>query len=491
MTYWLQGARQRPQARPLQEQQSADLRLFDDARSRLSLALLGTLTIAALLAFVAFPARRVVVAADGRQIVVVSREDDMATILDSAGVQRDPGDVLLHGDGQIAIERALPVMLTVDGRTLAWRTRAPNVGALLDEMDVHVGPYDAITYDGHPVGLNDSIVSPAPSLSAATNHDGVTGSQALPASIRIDIKRAIPMTVIEDGRTLNLQSTASTLEQALRAAGVRLGPADRIFPSPATPLRAGMEVTIDHATRFTLHIGDTTRVFYTHQATLEAALAESGLTFGPEDRVDPPLSVAVTEGLDARVIRVTDRPFYVTKPVQHVTVFQPDTSLTGTQTRRVEGSDGQMVTEYRIGIEDGVEVEKTLMGQYYDPAPVDTVIYYAASSLNSAPFTPADHQVSRVLRMYGTWYNAASSGKRPTNPAYGITRSGMLLTKGIVAVDPTVIPLGTRLYIPGYGFAVAGDTGGGIIGDRIDLGYPDGVAVDWYTGWTDVYVLAP
>jgi 3D (Asp-Asp-Asp) domain-containing protein len=252
-----------------------------------------------------------------------------------------------------------------------------------------------------------------------------------------------------------------------------------------------MEVRIEHASTFTLHIGDTSRVFYTHQETLEAALAEVGLTFGPEDRVDPPLSVAVTDGMEARIVRVSGRPFYERQPVEHVTVFQPDTSLTGTETYRVEGSDGELVTEYRIRIEDGVEVEKTFVDQYYEPEPVDTVIYYAASALNSADFSPADHQVIQVLRMYGTWYNAASSGRPATHPDYGITRSGALLTKGIVAVDPNVIPLGTRLYIPGYGFAVALDTGGGIIGDRIDLGYPDGVAVDWYTGWTDVYILGP
>ena len=491
MTYWLQGARQRPQARQLQKQQSADLSLLQTTRARFSLALVGTLTIAALLAFVVFPPRKLVVDADGQEIVVVSRQDDIAYVLDSAGVERDAGDVIVMGDAVIDVERALPVLLSVDGRTLAWRTRALTVEALLSEAGIHVSPFDRITFNGSAAGLQESVLGPSPVLTAAIGGNGLTDTEVEPRGIVVEVKRAVPVTVTEDGRSINLHSTASTLEQVLREAGIRLGPADRIFPSPATPVRSGMEVSIEHATTFTLHIGETSRTFYTHQETLEAALAEAGLTFGPEDRVDPPLSVAVSEGLEARVVRVSGRPFYESQPVEHVTVFQADESLSGTQTRRVEGSDGQLVTEFRIVIEDGIEVEKTFVNQAYDPAPVDTVIYYAASALNSTTFSPAAHQVTQVKRMYGTWYNAASSGKPDTHPAYGITRSGMPLTKGIVAVDPNVIPLGTRLYIPGYGFAVAADTGGGIVGDRIDLGYPDGVQVDWYTGWTDVYILAP
>src|SRR5690606_10857839 len=152
------------------------------------------------------------------------------------------------------------------------------------------------------------------------------------------------VTVVEDGRTLNLQSTASTLGDVLREAGIRLGPADRIFPSPSTPVRAGMEVSIEHATTFKLHIGETSRTFFTHETTLEAALAESGLTFGPDDRIEPPLSATVTDGLEARVIRVTGRPIFESETVEHVTVFKPDPTLSGTQTRRIEGSDGQLVT---------------------------------------------------------------------------------------------------------------------------------------------------
>jgi 3D (Asp-Asp-Asp) domain-containing protein len=51
------------------------------------------------------------------------------------------------------------------------------------------------------------------------------------------------------------------------------------------------------------------------------------------------------------------------------------------------------------------------------------------------------------------------------------TAIGLLAERGVVAVDPSVIPLGTHLYIEGYGYAVAGDTGGDIQGHRIDLCY--------------------
>lgn len=491
MTYWLQDARRRPQARPLPEQQSAQPRLSSTSRTRLSAALAVTLTVAGLLAFVVFPPRKLVVEVDGHDVVVVSRQDDLARVLESAGVTPDRGDVLVVGDSEIAVEHAQPVVVNVDGRSLSWRSRAPTVGALLGEIGVAAGPYDEVRFNGFPVSPDDAIPAVAPVLSAALESPGLSQTVGDSQGIVLDVKRAVPLTLVEDGRTFSLHSTASTLEQVLREAGVRLGPADRVFPLPATPVRAGMEVRIDHATTFTLNIGEASRTFYTHQETLEAALAEAGLTFGPDDRVEPPLSVSVTDGMEARIVRVSGRPFYESRPVRHVTVFRPDESLTGTQTRRVGGRDGQLVTEYRIVIEDGAEVEKTFVKEAYDPAPVDTVIYYAASALNSATFAPADHQVTQVKRMYGTWYNAASSGKPATHDAYGITRSGMPLTKGIVAVDPRVIPLGTRLYIPGYGFAVAADTGGGIVGDRIDLGYPDGVQVDWHTGWTDVYILAP
>lgn len=488
MTYWLQGAPARPVARQqLRKLDPVQIRLLSNTRSRLRWALLATIALIVVLAFVIFPPQRLSVNADGQEIVVVSRQDDIVGLLDSAGVSRDPGDVLVKTDSYIAVERAVPVLVSVDGRLLSWRSREATLGEVLDEMSIHVSPYDAISLNGEEVALSQPI--PAPVAASATAL--VQGQAAsAPPALDISVKRAVPLTLNEDGLALGLQSSRATISEVLRDAGVQLGPADQIFPPPSTPVSAGMHIEVSHADEITVRIGGSSRTIYTHQQTLEAALAEAGLTFGPDDRVEPALSGAVTNGMEARLVRVSGREIEEKEDVEHVTVFRPDESLTGTQTRRVTGSDGVKVTVFKVVIEDGVEIEKTLERVYHDPEPVDTVIYYAPSSLESTGINPASLKVASTMRMYGTWYNAASSGRAATHPSYGITASGVPVTKGIVAVDPAVIPLGTRLYIPGYGFAVAGDTGGGIKGNMIDLGYPDGVAVDWNTGWTDVFILS-
>ncbi len=61
----------------------------------------------------------------------------------------------------------------------------------------------------------------------------------------------------------------------------------------------------------------------------------------------------------------------------------------------------------------------------------------------------------------------------------GDTATGMATGRGIIAVDPSVIPLGSRVYVSGYGAAIAADTGGAIIGNRIDVWLPCGEAEDW------------
>ena len=120
------------------------------------------------------------------------------------------------------------------------------------------------------------------------------------------------------------------------------------------------------------------------------------------------------------------------------------------------------------------------------------MIYYSRGAARSTGSAAADLNIDEHDAHVGTWYNPASSGRPLRQQALRRHRDRHAGDeRGVVAVDPKVIPLGTRLYIPGYGFAVAADTGGGIKGNMVDLGYPDGVQSTGEQGWVDVYILAP
>jgi 3D (Asp-Asp-Asp) domain-containing protein len=106
----------------------------------------------------------------------------------------------------------------------------------------------------------------------------------------------------------------------------------------------------------------------------------------------------------------------------------------------------KITTNLRISVSDAAPKPKE---QVYQPQQVAT------------EYGPEAY--SNVLTMEATAYLPSDGG------GSGITASGMAAGRGVVAVDPDVIPLGTHLYIPGYGMAIAADTGGAICGDRIDL----------------------
>ncbi|MGU3472368.1 3D domain-containing protein [Paenibacillus sp. D51F] len=97
-------------------------------------------------------------------------------------------------------------------------------------------------------------------------------------------------------------------------------------------------------------------------------------------------------------------------------------------------------------------------------------------AVSSAPEQPQQEGLAPVksISVLATGYTAGieSTGKRPGHPLYGITRSGVKVMRGqvsTIAADTKVLPIGTLLFIPGYGYGVVADTGSKIKGKRIDL----------------------
>jgi 3D (Asp-Asp-Asp) domain-containing protein len=156
-----------------------------------------------------------------------------------------------------------------------------------------------------------------------------------------------------------------------------------------------------------------------------------------------------------------------------------------------EGAPGVFERRIRVRYEDGVEVARWLETEGVAKPPQPKILNYGTMIVLRTIDTPAGPvQYWRKYRMFATSYNAASSGKSTDHPRYGYTRLGWPMRHGIVAVDPRVVGLGSRVYVPGYGIGDAADTGGAIRNLRIDLGYDDNNLVSWYR-CVDVYLLAP
>ena len=112
--------------------------------------------------------------------------------------------------------------------------------------------------------------------------------------------------------------------------------------------------------------------------------------------------------------------------------------------------------------------------------------YSALAALAKRGFDGTINLAKAAISMVATAYTANCYG------CSGLTVSGQHAGHGIVAVDPSVIPLGSHLYIPGYGSAIAGDTGGSIHGNRVDLGFnSDADAMQFGRRAVTVYVLHP
>lgn len=226
------------------------------------------------------------------------------------------------------------------------------------------------------------------------------------------------------------------------------------------------------------------RAVRTAADTVGQALDEVGVALGPLDRVFPSPDTAIADGLEIRVERVTKRRVTEDVLVEARTILLGDPDQPPSSMKVLEhGSDGWALRTVRIWEKDGETTQKDVIEEKVIVPARDTVVLRGT---RGAPSRGGSYR--RPLRMHATAYEPGprSCGRY----ANGFTATGVKATKGVAAVDDRVIPMGTRLYIPGYGFAVAADRGSAIKGQRIDLCFDTySEAMRWGRRKVQVYVL--
>lgn len=276
------------------------------------------------------------------------------------------------------------------------------------------------------------------------------------------LRKDISVTVA--GQTAHRTTFRWTVAQALAEAGVSLSSTDEVSPPPGARLIEGMRVVVRAAVPVTLLADGRRVVLESAAATVGDLLGRRGIAVDEPDRVEPDPDTPLASGMTVRVVRIEHR--VVTEQQQipyHVHASADPTAPRGLLRVIHSGRSGLKERLYQITLADGVVVSKALVGERLVRTSLDRVISVGTLAQFAAqgPFAGREFH-DMVATAYSPFCCLGVDD---------ITSTGMKAGYGIVAVDPTVIPLRSRLYVEGYGYAIAGDVGGRIKGLRIDLGF--------------------
>src|SRR5690606_29425198 len=279
------------------------------------------------------------------------------------------------------------------------------------------------------------------------------------------------LAVIDEGRVVHAEAFRGTVADALQQLQVPIGEGDVIAPGPDTPLVSGMTVAIERAVTAVVSVDGRQQTVRAPARTVADVLEQAGVELGPLDRVVPSPDTPVQPNVVIRVTRVREEEVVRRFSIPYGTWRWAEPSW---EKGRVgilrEGKPGVEEQRVRLIYENGKLVREEILSRTIVERPRAEIIGVGTRVLFRTMQTPAGRiRYSDVLEMEATAYypGPESTGRF----ADGRTATGMLAGHGVVAVDPAVIPLGTRVYVPGYGIAVAADVGSAIRGYRIDLAF--------------------
>lgn len=502
---------QRDQARDQQQSQQQSQQQRWQKPDRLSLPFLEGAVILIIVFFLWLlwlgTARPVTVTVDGMTTTVRTQRQTVAALLMDAGLDLQAGvDVSVPLASRptrgmdIRVRRALPVIVAADGRTLQLQSLGATIGDVLMDAGVNADRYDQIVRNGRNVELTAPVMTPVmteptarDSLPLPTYSQGYPWATSYREPVVLRIHRAVPIRIQDDGLSVSLRTTAATVGEALREAKILLYLGDDIQPELSSPISTGLRIFIERSTPLSLAVDGRFVKTRTRATSVGGALTQMGIGVSGLDVVEPPLDAALYENVAIQITRVREDIEIEEDIAPFETVFEPDRNiLIDTQQVIHPGAEGITRRRYRVRYEDGQEVNRVLEDTWVAQEPATRVIAFGQNIVPNTITTPDGQQITywRQIRMLATSYSAGTAGVATDSPWFGRTYSGEPMRKGVVAVDPQVIPLRSRVYVPSYGYGDALDMGSAILARRIDLGFDDHNLELW-NRWVDVYLLWP
>ena len=353
--------------------------------------------------------------------------------------------------------------------TLQTEERVPS--ALITQAGITLNTNDRVLSNGFPITL-DQPISNTP--------------------ITLQIRRAVSLTLVTLDGQKQIQSSAFTVGEVLQEAGIQLSASDSVDPPANTSITNPLTINYSPAHQLNISVDGKTLQIQSSAKTIGEALAEAGIPLIDEDYSLPAEKEALPSDGNIKVVRVSESVLLAQKPIpfESELIASADVPLDQNQILQ-PGENGLSVQRIRIRYEDGKEISRVTENEtVVRPPKTRTLAYGTKTEIKTATVDGAQIEYWRAVQMYATAYSPCRSGG--SKCSYG-TSSGKKLARGMVALRYSwyLNMGGQALYIPGYGYASVEDVCGGCVGKPwIDLGYSD---ADYQerSSWVTMYFLTP
>lgn len=305
--------------------------------------------------------------------------------------------------------------------------------------------------------------------------------------------------IVMNGETIEVSTYRAKVGDALKAANIEVGRKDKIIPATQSVVTDNMTITIRKAVPITVMVDGKELQLNSSEEVISDMLKAEGIILNEKDKISPELTASITEDLSIKITRVEEKLVTSTEKIPYKTISQQDSNMQKGSTKVLkDGEDGEKEVTTKIIYEDGKEVSRERVGEAVTKAAINKVVAVGNLSWFSPSRGGNKVYYTNKIRMKATSYTAnfQCTGKNPGDKGFGITATGTKAKRVVngystVAVDPDFIPLGTKLYIEGYGYAIAEDVGGGVNGKIIDLYFEPGSDEfrKWFTHYVNVYIV--
>ncbi len=336
------------------------------------------------------------------------------------------------------------VTFDANGEIIEVTTHAKTVEQLLQDQNIDVAEHDKIS-----PSLNTKIVN----------------------GLAISWEQAKEVTISVDGNQSKVWTTETQVKDILKEANIEVSEHDTLAQGLDTAIGADNKIDIQKAFQVSLVDGVNERQVWSTSTTVANFLKQQGIQLNEFDRVENNLKDVITPQSKITVVRVEKVIDVVEESLDFAIEKKQDASLQkGHQKVVTAGQKGLMTKTYEVMKENGQVVAKNLQSEKVvkeskkQVVAVGTKTVVASTATVSRGSEPAS---GKEFYVTATAYTPNCSG------CSGISATGINLKANsgmkVIAVDPSVIKLGSKVWVEGYGTAIAGDTGGAIKGNRIDI----------------------